>query len=107
MDLSAIGGCFAGVQPKNNGGVYWYQTADDRGVRGNPLDSQQMQTGQAKEGSGTMPMVVGTAHGPGHQKQIWVRWVMVQLGFRLRFCMGKSNPGGYKATAICVCLSLV
>ncbi len=104
MDISTVGGCFAGVWPENDGGVYWYQTTDDCGVCGNPPDPQRMQTGRAKEGSGTMPMVVGTAHGPGHQRHIWVRQVMVQLGFCFRFCMGKSTPGGYKKTAYCVCL---
>jgi hypothetical protein len=73
MDLSMVGGCFAGVWPENNGGVYRYQMADNCGVPGDPPDPQQMQTGQAKEGSGTMPMVVGTVHGPGRQRHIWLR----------------------------------
>ncbi len=77
MDLSTVSGCFARVWPENNQGVYWYQMADNRGVRGDPPDPQQMQTGQAKEGSSTTPMVMGTAHGPGHQRHIWVRQVMV------------------------------
>ncbi len=66
-DLSMVGGCATGVWDGNNGGVYWYSMADNCGVHGNPPDPKQMQTKQAKEGSGTTPMVVGTAHGPGHQ----------------------------------------
>ncbi len=67
MNLSVVGGCATGVWDENNGGVYQYLMADNRSVRGNPPNPKQMQTGRAKEGSGTMPMVVGTAHGPGHQ----------------------------------------
>jgi hypothetical protein len=70
MDLSPVSGCFAGVRPENNGKVYRYQTANNRGVRGDLPNPQQMQTGQAKEGSSTMPMVVRTAHGPGRQRHI-------------------------------------
>jgi hypothetical protein len=33
---------------------------DNRSVSGNPPDPHRMQTGQAKEGSGTTPLVVGT-----------------------------------------------
>jgi hypothetical protein len=67
----------------------------------------KMQTGQEKEGSNTMPLVVEPAHGPGRQRHIWVRQVMVHLGFRSCFCMGMSMPGGYQTMAYCVCLSLV
>jgi hypothetical protein len=66
-----------------------------------------MQTGRVKEGSGTMLLVVGTAHGPGRQQHIWVRRVMVHLGFCSRFCMGTSMPGGYGMNTYCVGGSLV
>ncbi len=107
MDLSTISGCATGVWVEDNGGVYWYPLADNCGVRGNPPDPQQMQTGQLKEGSGTMPLVMGTAHGPGRQQHIWVRQVMVHLGSCSCFCMGKSTPGGYETTVYCVYLSFV
>ncbi len=93
--------------PENNGGVYRHQTAENCCVRGNPSNPHQMQTGQAKEGSSTTPLVVGTAHGPGRQKHIWVRRLMVLVGFRSRFCMGMSMPGGYEMTVYSVHLSLV
>ena len=107
MDLSLVSGCATGVWLENNGGVYWYPTADNPGVHGNLPDPQQMQTGQAKEGSGTTPLVVEIAHGPGRQRHIWIRQVMVNTGFRSRFCMGMSMPGGYEMTVYSVHLSLV
>jgi hypothetical protein len=67
VDLSTAGRCATGVWVEDNGGVYWYPTADDRGVRGDPPDPQQMQTGRAKKGSSTPSLVEGTAHGPGCQ----------------------------------------
>jgi hypothetical protein len=43
-----------------------------------------------------MPLVVGTAHGPGRQQHTWVRQVMVHLGIYSCFHMGVSMFGGYK-----------
>ncbi len=47
---------------ENDGGVHFGLPADDRCVRGDLPDSQQMQAGQAQEGGNTTPLVVGTAN---------------------------------------------
>ncbi len=107
VDLSTVSGCATGVWNENNWEVYWHSMADNCGVHGNPPNPKQMQKGQAKGGSGTTSMVVGTAHGPGGQQHIWVRLVIVHLGFCFCFCMGMSMPGGYKTMTYCVGSSLV
>ena len=57
------------------GGVYCGSEADNRGVRGDPPDSTQMQAGRAEEGSSTAPLVVGATDGPGRQQDNWLRRV--------------------------------
>jgi hypothetical protein len=54
---------------------------------------------QGKQKRGAVPLM-GTARGPGHQLHIWVRQVMVHLGFCSCFCIGKSMPGGYRMNTI-------
>ncbi len=56
---------WSAILREHTGGIYLGPSADDRGVRGDPPDSHRMQAERAEEGSGTAPLVVGAADGPG------------------------------------------
>ncbi len=66
MGLPEIRGCFEGVWDEDDSGVRSDPPADDRSVCCNQTDPTGMQTGQATEGGGHTPVVVGTAYGFGH-----------------------------------------
>jgi hypothetical protein len=65
VDLSTVGGCATGVWDENNRGVYWYPMADNNGVLGKThLILDKCRQGEQRRRSGTMPIVMETAHGP-------------------------------------------
>ncbi len=107
MDLPTVGGHIEGVWNEDNGGVYFDPLADDCYVRGNPLDSHQMQAGQVKERGNTTPMVVVTAHGLGRPLCNWVRRVIVRAFF-FSFLYGGEYAWWVQDDGLnCVGLSLV
>ncbi len=69
VGLLEIRGRFAGVWVEDNSGVCSDPPADDHSVHCNQTNPTEIQTGQATEGGGPTPVVVGTAYGfgrPGH-----------------------------------------
>ncbi len=78
MDIPKVEGRVGRVWDEDTCGVHHGSLADDRSVRGDPPDSQQMQAGRVEEGSSTAPLVVGATDGPGRQRCNWIRQVMVR-----------------------------
>ncbi len=78
MDIPEVEGRVERVWDEYTCRVHHGSSADDRSVRGDPPDSQQMQAGRAEEGSSTAPLVVGATDGPGCQRCNWIRRVMVR-----------------------------
>ncbi len=70
VGLPEIRGRFAGVWDEDNSGVHSDPPADDRSVRCNQTYPTGMQTGQATEGGGPTPVVVGTAYGFGRPGRV-------------------------------------